>query len=291
MDFGQILLGAVLVLLVLWALGRLNTRPSGTIEPTRPARQQSGRQPLTRLEDVVPVPAPPGWPSLPPEPPGLDGTPEDRSRVELADRPYARTTCPTCNVELDPLPKAKRRCPGCSSEIFVRSGPDDRRYLLTATELEAFPQRWEADASRRYEEALARQASALEEWHRRLLEAGLAVGWSDLDVVGESFYHPALAGMRAALHEGSPGFEVRAVGLLRREPDNPYDKNAIGVYVHAQKVGHLDRYDAEEYQPLLRRRGDTMWVQVVLMGGRTTPVGEVGPIGVKIDDMPGPSEP
>ena len=29
-------------------------------------------------------------------------------------------------------------------------------------------------------------------------------------------------------------------------------------------------------------------VQVVLMGGRTTPVGEVGPIGVKLDDIPAP---
>jgi len=291
MDFGQILLGAVLVLLAVRALGRFNSRPSATIEQTRPPRQRSGRQLLTRLDDVVPLPAPPGWPSLPPEPPGMNGAPEERSRVEPADRPYARTTCPTCNVELDPRPKAKKRCPGCSSEIFVRSGPDDRRYLLTATDLETFPQRWEADASRKYEEARARQASALEEWHRRLREAGLAVGWSDLDVVGESFYHQALAGIRAALHERSSGFEVRAVGLLRREPDNPYDENAIGVYVHGQKVGHLDRYDAEEYQPLLRRRGDRMWVQVVLMGGRMTPVGEVGPIGVKIDDMPGPSEP
>lgn len=290
MDLGQILLGAVLVLLVLWALGRFSSRSSGTIEQTRPMRQQSGRQPLTRLEDVIPLPAPAGWPILPSEPPGLDGTPEERSRIAVSDRPYARTTCPTCDVELDPLPKAKKRCPGCGAEVFVRSGPDDRRYLLTATELATFAERWEADASARYEEARARQATALEEWHRRLGEVGLAVGWSDLDVVGESFYHPALAGVRAALHDTARGFEIRAVGLLRREPDNPYDRNAIGVYVHGEKVGHLDRYDAEEYQPLLRRRGDAMWVQVILMGGRMTPVGEVGPIGVKIDDMPGPNE-
>ena len=74
--------------------------------------------------------------------------------------------------------------------------------------------------------------------------------------------------------------------MLRREPENPHDRNAIGVYVHGTKVGHLDRYDAEDYQPLLKRRGGAIWVQAVLMGGRLTPAGDVGPIGVKLEDIP-----
>jgi hypothetical protein len=49
--------------------------------------------------------------------------------------------------------------------------------------------------------------------------------------------------------------EVRASAMLRREPDNQYDRNAIGVYIHGAEVGHLDRYDAEDYQALLKRRG------------------------------------
>jgi hypothetical protein len=287
MDLGQILIGALLVLAILYVAGR--RFQASTASLSRPSsRPRSGRQALTRLEDVVPVPAPQGWPTLPPEPTGLDGQPEARPRVELADRPYDRTTCPTCSAELDPLPKAKKRCPACSSEIYVRSGPDDRRYLLTVAEASAFQDRWTADSSARYEEARVAQAAALTEWHARLRGAGLAVGPQDLDVVGESFYHAALAGIRAALNDTSSGFEIRVVALLRREPENKYDRNAIAVYVHGAQVGHLDRYDAEEYQPLLKRAGGELWVQAVLMGGRTTPSGEIGPIGVKLDDIPEP---
>ena len=109
-------------------------------------------------------------------------------------------------------------------------------------------------------------------------------------MVDESYYHPGLAGIHAALHGAGDGFEVRASAMLKREPDNQWDRNAIGVYIHGVKVGHLDRHDAEEYQRLLKRRAGTMWVQAVVMGGRTTPAGEVGPIGVKLDDIPGPTD-
>ena len=39
--------------------------------------------------------------------------------------------------------------------------------------------------------------------------------------------------------------------VLVREPDNPYDPNAIAVYSPAGKIGHLSREDAEEYQDVL----------------------------------------
>ena len=293
MDLAQTLLGAAIVFAILYVLGRSQRSSAGGVVPSpsagaRPGTRSSGLQPLTRLEDVVPVPAPAGWATLPDEPPGLDGELEDRPRVDVADRPYDRATCPTCEAQLDPLPKAKKRCPSCGQDIYVRSGPDDRRYLLASSELEAFQLRWSEAATARWTEAQNRQEAALAEWHDRLAAAGFAVGNRDLDVVGESYYHAALAGIRAALHQGGGAFEVRAAGLLQREPDNPYDKNAIGVYVHGAKVGHLDRYDAEEYQPLLKSRGGQMWSQAVLLGGRMTPVGEVGPIGVLLDDIPGP---
>jgi hypothetical protein len=291
MDPGQILLGAGLVLVVLYVLGR---RKPSSASPGGQVRGRNGARParpsLTRLDEVVPIPAPLGWPVLPEEPPGLDGEPEERTRVALADRPYTRTTCPSCEVALEPLPKAKRRCSGCGNEIFVRSGPDGRRYLLTELELETFQEQWAADASQRYVEAAARQKVALGEWHERLRGVGLAVGGRDLDVVGESYYHAALAGIRAGLNASPHRFELRAAAALVREPDNAYDKNSIAVFIHGVQVGHLDRYDAEEYQGILKRRGDRMWVQAVVMGGRPTPFGEVGPIGVKLDDIPGPGE-
>jgi hypothetical protein len=74
------------------------------------------------------------------------------------------------------------------------------------------------------------------------------------------------------------------------EPDNAYEKSAIAVFIHGVPVGHLDRYDAEEYQGMLKPRGGRVWVQAIVMGGRPTPVGEVGSIGVKLDDIPGPGE-
>ena len=39
---------------------------------------------------------------------------------------------------------------------------------------------------------------------------------------------------------------------LRPEPDNAYDKRAVGVYVDDQKVGHLTREDARRHQSALR---------------------------------------
>jgi hypothetical protein len=39
--------------------------------------------------------------------------------------------------------------------------------------------------------------------------------------------------------------------VLVREPNNPYDSNAIAVYSPAGKIGHLSREDAEEYQEVL----------------------------------------
>ena len=207
----------------------------------------------------------------------------------MADRLYARTTCPSCSVELDPLPKAKKRCPSCRNDIFVRSGPDNRRHLLSAAELETFQEGWVVADAERWEKARQYQVEALEEWHELLRTAGFAVGLQDLDVVGESYYHAALAGIHAALHGSGDGFEVRASAMLRREPDNPYDRGAIGVYIHGAKVGHLDRCDAEDYQALLKRRGGEIWVQAVVMGGRTTPGGALGPIGVRLDDIPAPT--
>ncbi len=284
MDLGQILLGALAVAIIWFVFSR---RPrSGAVQTEQPGRRvDRSPGPLTRLEDVVPLPAPPGWPALPVQPPGLDGQLEESGRLPVADRPYARTTCPHCEGELAPLPKAKKRCPACGKAIYVKTGPDDRRYLLRDDELAGLEARWTDVTSARVDQARALQRAALEIWHDRLQAARFAVGWEDLDVVGESHYHAALAGIRDALRSDDPGAELRAAAVLRREPENAYDRNAIGVYIHGAKVGHLDRYDAEEYQPLLRRRGD-LWVQAILVGGRMTPVGEVGPIGVKLDDIP-----
>jgi hypothetical protein len=198
-DPVQLLIGMLMAIGVLYAMGRIPKR-NGAAAPARRERRP-GRQPLTRLEDVVPVPHPDRWLALPDPSAGLDGELDESAKVGAADRPYARTTCPSCGVELDPLPKAKKRCTGCPVDIFVRSGPDGIRYLLAAGELEAFQERWATQQQERWTQARRRQDAALEVWHRLLGNAGFAVGPQDLDVVGESFYHVSLAGIHAALHQ------------------------------------------------------------------------------------------
>jgi uncharacterized protein (DUF983 family) len=63
---------------------------------------------------------------------------------------YDRTNCPHCGAQFDPLPRAKKRCPSCGQQVWVRSGPDGRRYILREADLAAHEARWET-----YNEALA----------------------------------------------------------------------------------------------------------------------------------------
>jgi hypothetical protein len=82
-------------------------------------------------------------------------------------------------------------------------------------------------------------------------------------VVGESFYQSALERTAAIAGRGKPPLPVAVSvaddepellwfqAVLMREPDNPYDSNAIAVYSPAGKIGHLGREDAEEYQDVL----------------------------------------
>jgi hypothetical protein len=86
-------------------------------------------------------------------------------------------------------------------------------------------------------------------------------------VVGESYYKPALERTAAMAVPGTPPLPVGGwvandvakrepdlpwfQALLVREPDNPYDSDAIAVWSPAGKIGHLSREDAEEYQDVL----------------------------------------
>lgn len=65
------------------------------------------------------------------------------------DRTYARETCPHCDTPFDPLPKAKKRCPACGRTVWVRSGPDGRRYILREEELTAHEDGWASYHERR----------------------------------------------------------------------------------------------------------------------------------------------
>jgi collagen type III alpha len=88
-------------------------------------------------------------------------------------------------------------------------------------------------------------------------------GGALLGIVGESHYQPALERMSKLAVRGVPPLSVTTdvaveepdllwfQAVLVREPDNPYDANAIAVYSPAGKIGHLSRDDAERYQEVL----------------------------------------
>jgi hypothetical protein len=82
-------------------------------------------------------------------------------------------------------------------------------------------------------------------------------------VVGESHYKPALERTAAMAVQGRPPLPVTVSvaqdepdlawfqAVLMREPDNPFDSNAIAVHSPAGKIGYLSREHAEEYQDVL----------------------------------------
>ena len=233
---------------------------------------------LTPASKVHPI-SDPNWPKLPPRP---NRTAEPY--VDPADRPYSRTTCPNCSVALDPLPKAKKRCPSCGEAIFVRSGPDGLRHLLSAAEIDALATRWAEFYAVRAVEIAAEEDELAAEWRVSLQGAGLLVGNDELEVVGESHYHGALAGIMAAARERPDPWEIHTVAELRREPGNQYDKNAVQVIIEGQIVGYLSREDAAEVTPQLARLRLRAFVHAVVAGGRLQDDGRVGPIGVTLVD-------
>ena len=72
-------------------------------------------------------------------------------------------------------------------------------------------------------------------------------GSHDLEVVGESHYQDAL--WRVAGGRTTERVRVETQAMLVREPDNPYDANAIAVWIEGSTVGYLCRDDARAYRP------------------------------------------
>jgi tetratricopeptide (TPR) repeat protein len=88
-------------------------------------------------------------------------------------------------------------------------------------------------------------------------------------VVGESFYQDALWRALGRRSTGRVRKEIQAV--LVADTDNPYDANAISVWIDGRKVGHLAREDAEAYRPgllaLQAKEGRSIALLGVIIGG------------------------
>jgi hypothetical protein len=80
------------------------------------------------------------------------------------------------------------------------------------------------------------------------LQVALLEGSEDLEVVGESFHQDNLWDL-ADTQPGPEHVRTDICAVLVAEEGNPYDANAVGVWIDGLKVGHLSREDAQRYRP------------------------------------------
>ena len=102
------------------------------------------------------------------------------------------------------------------------------------------------------------------------IEVALLAGHDDLDVVGESYYQENLWRL-VGPHWPDERVRQPVYAVLIAEDDNPYDANAVAVWVQGLKVGHLSRANARRYRPgllsLQRRYGQPVALSGVIVGG------------------------
>ena len=146
--------------------------------------------------------------------------------------------------------------------------------------------------SKRSERGQARPAVTQEDerpaWMRDGIEVTLLEGAQDLEVVGESHYQEnlwRLVGPRR--REARVRSDICA--LLVPEDGNPYDANAVAIWIQGLKVGHLSRADARQYRPGLLRlqnhHGQPIALKGVIVGGGLREDGP-GRLGVFLNHDP-----
>jgi hypothetical protein len=118
-------------------------------------------------------------------------------------------------------------------------------------------------------------------------EAALYEGHETLDVVGESHYEDNLWRIVGGRSEERVKHPVHVV--LLPESDNPYDPNAISVWVGGLRVGYLPRELAAAYRPgllaLQLREGKPIALRALIIGGGIRDDGP-GRLGVFVDHDP-----
>ena len=95
-------------------------------------------------------------------------------------------------------------------------------------------------------------------------------GTEDLEVVGESYYQENLWRL-VGPHRPDERVRSEASAVLVAEYGNPYDPNAVAIWVQRLIVGHLSRENARRYRPgLLRLQehyGQPIALNGVIVGG------------------------
>jgi hypothetical protein len=109
-------------------------------------------------------------------------------------------------------------------------------------------------------------------WMHDRFKVSLLEGNEDLLVVGESYYQDNLWQLVSPRLRGeSEQVRYDVYAVLDAEDDNPYDANAVAVWIQGLKVGHLSRANALRYRPgllsLQHRYGQPVSLNGVIVGG------------------------
>lgn len=104
------------------------------------------------------------------------------------------------------------------------------------------------------------------------------------EVVWESHYQDALSAICGG--RTAQGHEHYCDAVLKPESDNPYDKNAVAVFIEGRKVAHLQAAVAKAYCRMLKNtgmQGAAIACDAVIVGGWEHKSGDSGHFGVKLD--------
>lgn len=120
-------------------------------------------------------------------------------------------------------------------------------------------------------------------WMREgTLEATLVMGAERLEVVGESHRQDELWRVVGGRHRPEVRVRMDVQALLLAEDGNPYDPNAVSVWIAGLMVGYLPRDEARKLRPGLlaaqERKGTPIAVEGEIIGGgmRSDGPGQLG---------------
>ncbi len=103
-------------------------------------------------------------------------------------------------------------------------------------------------------------------WMQDGVKVALLDGREDLEVVGESFYQDNLWDLVGGRRSPEEHVDVDICAVMVAEDDNPYDSNAVALWINGMKVGHLSRNDARRYRPGLLALQEARGMQIALPG-------------------------
>ena len=103
-------------------------------------------------------------------------------------------------------------------------------------------------------------------------------------VVGESHYQDALESICGGCTED--GVHHECVAVFAYDNDNPYDSNAVAVFVDGQLVGYVPRNLAPEFRSQMRDlnpQGAAVGCRALVKGGWDRGGGDIGSFGISLD--------